>query len=317
MHREEKSLEYKDYYKTLNVERSASQDEIQKAYRKLARKYHPDLNRTPEAEGRFKDIGEAYEVLKDADKRKKYDRYGAAWKAARAGGGPPPGAEGFGFGGMGAEGFGFGGDSGFSSFFEMLFGGGGPGGPGAPGFEWPSGGGDQEATLALSLEEAARGGKREISISDPATGQRKAYTVSIPAGVKPGGRIRLKGKGSSSRRGGPPGDLYLKIEVAPHPRFQLEGSDLRTSIDVTPWEAALGGAVRLETLAGPVNVKVPAGSSSGRVIRLRGKGYPNAGDGVGDLLAEIRIHVPKQLTDEERELFNQLREVSKFEPRRT
>jgi curved DNA-binding protein len=319
-------LEYKDYYATLGVKKDASQDEIQKAYRKLARKFHPDVNKAPEAEVKFKEIGEAYEVLKDEDKRQKYDQYGSAWKRAQQTGAPPPGWEGinFDFGGMGGQG-GFGGGE-FSSFFDMLFGGrrgagGGAGFGGHPGFGgagagFRGSGGDSEATLSISLEEAVRGGKREIALADPNTGQRKTLSVKIPEGVRAGQRIRLAGQGQPGMGGGPAGDLYLRIEIEPDPRFRVEGSDLHTSVPVAPWEAALGGDAEVQTLDGPVRVRIPAGSSSGRRIRLRGRGLSQAGDGAkGDLLAEIRIMVPDQLSERERELFEQLAEASSFRAR--
>ncbi|HEX4955313.1 MAG TPA: J domain-containing protein [Thermoanaerobaculia bacterium] len=322
-------MDYKDYYAALGVARDASQEEIQKAYRKLARKVHPDVNQTPEAEEKFKEIGEAYEVLKDPEKRAKYDRFGSAWKAAQSGGGRPPhgfeGFEGFdfgdlgGFGGFRAGGGGTG-ASGFSSFFESLFGRSAAGGPaaGAGGGAWgpwAQGGTDQEASISLTLEEAAGGGKRQISLADPETGQRRSMTVNIPAGVKPGGRIRLRGRGGG-REGGPRGDLYLRIELLPHPRFQLEGQDIRTHLEVTPWEAALGAQVSLDTLSGRVTVRIPPGSSSGRVVRLRGQGFPRpSGDGKGDLLAEIRIVVPTELTEKQRRLYEEL--ASAEEQKRT
>ena len=308
-------MEYKDYYSTLGVARDASQEEIQKSYRKLARKYHPDVNQAADAEKRFKEIGEAYEVLKDPGKRAKYDRYGTAWKAAQRGGPPPPGFEDvrfdFDFGGdPGGFGGGFGaGASGFSSFFDMLFGGGRPDRAGGPGGPFAQAGVDQEAPIVLSLEEAAAGGKREITLSDPATGERRSYTVNIPPGVRPGGRIRLRGKGGQGR-GGARGDLYLRVDLLPHPRFRLEGHDLRTTLEVKPWEAALGSQVAVETLNGRLAVKVPPGSSSGRVIRLRGQGFPSPGGGKGDLLAEIRIVVPGELSARERQLYEELAEAA-------
>jgi curved DNA-binding protein len=325
-------LEYKDYYATLGVKKDASQDEIQKAYRKLARKYHPDVNKDAGAEARFKDIGEAYEVLKDTEKRQKYDQFGSAWNTARQTGAPPPGWEGvrFDFGGPGGGGFGFEGEGaeGFSSFFDMLFGGAGGGrraGRGASPFGAGFGGGagafsrggtDSEATLQLSLDEAYHGGTRELSLHDPSTGQRKTLSVRIPPGVRPGQRIRLAGQGSPGLGGGEAGDLLLKVEVLPDPRFKIEGSDLHTTVDIAPWEAALGGEADVETLNGGVRIKVPAGSSSGRKIRLRGKGLAQSGGGRGDLIAELRIVVPEQLSERERELFSQLAEASQFQARK-
>jgi curved DNA-binding protein len=315
-------LEYKDYYQTLGVKKDSSQDDIQKAYRKLARKFHPDVNKDPEAEVKFKEIGEAYEVLKDPDKRKKYDQFGSNWN--RVGGGPggaPPGWD-FSQGGMGFDFGDFQGAGGgqFSDFFEMLFGGGagrgrrrgGPAGFGAAGFEGaPRGGGsDSEATITLSVEEAVRGGSREIALADPSTGQRKTLSVKIPEGVRPGQKIRLAGQGSSGFGGGPAGDLFLKVEIAPDPRFKIEGSDILTTVSVFPPQAVLGGEADVETPTGPVRVRIPARSSSGRKIRLRGRGLSQSGGNKGDLLAEIRIVVPEQLTDRERELYEQLAEAS-------
>ncbi|MEA2560160.1 MAG: curved DNA-binding protein [Acidobacteriota bacterium] len=318
-------MDYKDYYAILGVKKDAPEDEIQKAYRKLARKFHPDVNKAPEAEAKFKEIGEAYEVLKDPDKRQKYDQYGSAWKRAQqTGGGVPPGWEGFDFG-QGGGGFG-GGSGDFSSFFDMLFGGARPGarggrgagfsGFGGQGFGGGGGGvgGDTEATISLSLEEAVRGGKREITLSDPNTGQRKTLSVRIPEGVRAGQRIRLAGQGQAGMNG-QAGDLYLKIEVEPDSRYKVDGTNLQTTVAVTPWEAALGVDAEVQTLDGPVRVKIPAGSSTGRKIRLRGRGLPQAGGDKGDLLAEIRIVVPEKLSERERELFEQLAEASDFRAR--
>ena len=318
-------MEFKDYYSVLGVAKNASQEEIQRAYRKLARKYHPDINKTSGAEDTFKDIGEAYEVLKDPEKRAKYDRYGAAWKAAQQGGGaPPPGYEDIWFDLGGTDDFMFSGGSGFSSFFEQLFGaaagrGTAQGRRGArrhtAGAQWSMPGTDQEARLALTLEEAAHGGEREISLSSPTTGQSKTYMVRIPQGIRPGQRIRLAGQGEKGIGGGPPGDLYLMVEILPHPIFRLEDRDLYTTVPVTPWEAALGAEVTLATLDGAVNVKIPPGSSSGRTIRLKGKGFPDPRGSAGDLYAEISIRVPETLSGEERRLFEQLAKVSRFTPR--
>ena len=318
-------MEYKDYYATLGVSKDASQEHIQRAYRKLARKYHPDVNKEPGAEEKFKEVGEAYEVLKDPDKRAKYDRYGTAWKAAQQSGGtPPPGYEDVWFD-LGSEaGEPFSDFSGFSSFFEQLFGAGRGRGAawGSPGagrrggqWDWAMPGADQEARLSLSLEEAARGGQREISLTDPHTGQTKTYMVTIPKGIRPGQRLRLTGKGGQGSGGGRAGDLYLIIELLPHATFRLEDSDLHTTLSVSPWEAALGAEIRVPTLEGAVNVKVPPGSSSGRKIRLKGKGFPGARGGTGDLYADIRVVVPSHLSAEERQLFEELAKVSRFQPR--
>ncbi|MFY9825718.1 MAG: DnaJ C-terminal domain-containing protein [Thermoanaerobaculia bacterium] len=324
-------MDYKDYYATLGVKKDASPEEIQKAYKKLARKFHPDVNKDPQAEVKFKEIGEAYEALKDPDKRQRYDQYGSAWNRARqSGGGAPPGWEvrygdsgGFDFGDF--SGMGGGGER-FSSFFDMLFGGGGPGGArrgaaaGGPagfgGFGNPGGqqGGNTEATLPLSVEEAVQGGEKEITIADPATGQRRSLSVRVPAGVRSGQKIRLAGQGSPGF-GGAAGDLLLKVEIQPDSRFKVDGADIHTTVAVTPWEAALGGEAEVETPTGPVTVKIPAGTSSGRKIRLRGRGLSQQGGGKGDLLAELRLMVPDQLSPRERELFEQLAEESEFRPR--
>lgn len=324
-------MDYKDYYATLGVKRDASQDEIQKAYRKLARKLHPDVNKDPKAEGRFKEINEAYEVLKDPEKRQKYDRFGQAWKQREQTGTPPPGWENVRFD-FGDFDFGPGGAAeaqGFSSFFDMLFGDRGRGGgagaawgtaaPGAAGAGrgFRRRGADREATITLSLGEAASGGTREVTMLDPDTGARQTFQVAIPPGVRPGQRIRLSGKGAQGAGGAGAGDLYLRVEHTTDPRFRLEGKDLHVEVPVTPWEAALGGQVNVPTLNGSgVQIRVPAGTSSGRRIRLRGKGFPGRrGEEPGDLYAELRIAVPDELTPRERELFEELARVSQFAPR--
>jgi curved DNA-binding protein len=329
-------VDYKDYYSTLGVSRQATQQEIQKAYKKLARKLHPDVNKEAGGEARFRELAEAYEVLKDSEKRAKYDRYGSAWKAAQQGArqGQRPGARGapagfeefewiFSGGGPGgaAGGFDFatgkgaqrGGQPGHSSFFDMLFG--GLGGPGTGGQRaaGPRRGADHEAVLELTLEEAMRGGSREIALTDPESGATQRLRVAIPKGVRDGQRIRLAGKGGSNGKG-QAGDLLLKVGIAPHPRFRLEGKDLHADLPVAPWTAALGGDVAVTTPEGVVTVRIPAGSPSGRKIRLRGKGFP-ASDGAGDLLAEVRIVVPTHLSAKEKELFEELAKTSAFEPR--
>jgi len=299
------AVEYKDYYDVLGVSREASQDEIRRAYRRLAREYHPDLNADPDAEERFKELGEAYEVLSDPDKRGRYDRLGAQWRAQER----APGSGDFEdfFAGQG-----FDRDMGpefrdgvFSEFFERLFGDGA-----VPRPSGPLRGRDIEAVLELSLEDALAGARRRLSL-----GEGHGVTVNIPAGVREGQRIRVAGRGAPGRDGGPPGDLYLLVYLKPHPRFRREGDDLQVDVRVAPWEAALGATVPVSTLSGTAQVRVPAGSSGGRRLRLRGRGLPTAGGERGDLYAAVQIVVPKHLSEEERELFEQLAAASEFDPR--
>jgi curved DNA-binding protein len=324
-------VDFKDYYKVLGVARDASQEEIQKAYRKLARKHHPDVNKDKGAETRFKEVSEANEVLKDPEKRARYDQLGSAWKQGGAPGGAGgfPGFEGFpGAAGAGGQGGFSGGASGFSDFFEMLFGQAAQAGAGGGRGSWASWGNDgrggwarpganQEVVLALSLEEALAGGVRELGLSNGSGGEPRRIRVNLPRGVRQGQTVRVAGKGEEGRAGGAPGDLYLKIDLLPHPLFRLEGRDLLTSLEVTPWEAALGGEAEIRTLDGRVRVRVPAGTSSGRRIRVKGRGFP-AGSGAqepGDLYAEVRIVVPESPSEREKELFAELREISSFHPR--
>jgi curved DNA-binding protein len=304
----------RDYYETLGVARDASSEEIQRAYRKLARQYHPDVNKDSGAEDRFKEVSEAYDVLRDPEKRDRYDRMGANWRAgpdvSGAGGFEEAFRRGDGFRDVRVD---FG-DGDFSDIFESVLGGRGRGGrragrSGSGSFSIP--GADQEAVLEISLEEAARGGRRRISLDG------RDLEVEIPRGVRDGQRIRLAGEGEPGIGGGPPGDLYLRIRLRRDPRFRVEGRDLYTDLPVTPWEAALGAEVPVPTLDGSARVKVPPGSSSGRRLRLRGQGLPGSGGAPdGDLYAIVEIHVPKRLTKKERELFEQLASTSKFNPRR-
>ncbi len=318
-------MDYKDYYQVLGVAREASAEEIQKAYRKLARKYHPDVSKEKDAETRFKEIAEANEVLKDPDKRAKYDQFGQAWQAREKGGAPPPGFEGFQFDAGGAGGPFGAGASGYSSFFEMLFGQPAPGGPGGGWASWSTEGrggwarpgANLEYTLRLPLQEAARGGVRELTLADPESGENRKLKVNLPRGVRTGQTIRVPGRGSRGRGGAPAGDLMLRVEIAPDPRFRLEGRDLVSTLDVTPWEAALGGEASIRTLDGQVRVRIPAGTSSGRKIRVRGRGFPGGKkEQPGDLIAELRVVVPSQLEPAEKELFEKLRDVSSFDPRK-
>jgi curved DNA-binding protein len=312
------AVAYRDYYETLGVSRDASTEDIRRAYRKLARENHPDVNKDPGAEDRFKEISEAYEVLRDDEKRAKYDRFGANWRAGQdvSGASGASGFEGFDFGNGGGGGFrdvrvDFGDGADFSEFFERAFGGRpGRGGRGAGRGGFSTRGADHEVTVELSLEEAARGGKRKIALSDG-----RDYEVTIPRGVRDGQRIRLAGEGDPGTGGGPSGDLYLRVRLRPHPRFGVEGRDLYVDLPVAPWEAALGARVEVPTLDGTSRVKVPAGSSSGRRLRLKGQGMPGPRGEKGDLYATVKIVVPKKLTRDERELFERLAEVSAFDPR--
>jgi len=314
------AVKYKDYYEILGVPRTATQEEIQRAYRKLARKYHPDVNKEPGAEEKFKEINEAYEVLKDPEKRKRYDQLGAHWKTGQDFT-PPPGWEvHFDFGpgaGKGVEdiifGFGGRGSSGFSDFFEALFGGMRRGQAGAEtsGFTRVRDGADQEATIRISLEDAYHGAQKIITLPN----SHKTYEVKIPAGILPGQKIRLAGQGEPGIGGGRSGDLYLKVEIEPHPVYRLEGRDLYMNLPIAPWEAALGGDVTVDTIAGPVTIRIPSGTQSGQKLRLKGKGMPNPKGAPGDLYAVVQIMVPKHLTAKERELFEKLRDISTFNPR--
>jgi len=299
-----------DYYSVLGVDRNASYEDIRRAYRKLARKYHPDISKEEGAEERFKQISEAYEVLRDPEKRERYDRLGQNWRGGEQV--PPQGFNGFGRGPSSYRdvrvdsGGGFG-ESSFSDFFESLF--------GAQNRRWSRSqgfstqGSDTEAVLELSLEEAARGGRRKITIDG------RTLDVNVLPGVADGQRIRLAGQGAPGTQGGPSGDLFLRVRLKSHPRFRAEGRDLHTDLPVTPWEGALGANVTIETLAGRANLRVPAGSSSGRRLRLRGQGMPNQNGPPGDLYATVMIHVPRRPSDQERELFERLAEVSDFNPR--
>jgi curved DNA-binding protein len=298
------ALAYTDYYEVLGVPRDSDQDAIRRAYRKLARKYHPDLNSDSDAEDRFKQLGEAYEVLSDPEKRERYDRLGANWREQEQ---EQPDTnfeeffsrQGFGTGAPRVE---FGDD-----LFERMFGGRGGDGPswGATG---PLRGHDREAVLELSLEDALEGGRRRLTLD------HHEIEANFPAGVRDGQLIRLAGQGGPGRDGGPPGDLYLRIVLKPHSKFRRRGSDdLDVDLPVAPWQAALGDTVSVDTPGGTAQIRVPAGSSSGRRLRLRGRGLPKSGGGRGDLHAVVKITVPKQLSDRERELYEQLAENSSGE----
>ncbi|MGV9856956.1 DnaJ C-terminal domain-containing protein [Streptomyces sp. NPDC003442] len=317
----------RDYYEVLGVSRGASQDEIQQAFRTQARKYHPDVNKDPQAEERFKELNEAYAALSDPKTRARYDRFGEDYRKVpeyweeRVGAGV--GGEGGGFRGWTTSGDGdrvrftrgFGDDvAGGGVDFEDLFGsffGGGMGGRGGGRVDIP--GADQEAELPLTVEDAYRGGRRTVTLAGP-TGQR-SFEVDVPPGVVDGQRVRLAGQGGRGTGDAPAGDLYLRVRIQPHPRFRLDGRNVHVHLPVSPWEAALGATVPVPTPGGTAKVTVPPGSSSGRKLRLRGEGMPNPRGPNGDFYAEIRIMVPPELTDRERELLEELAATSSFDPR--
>src|SRR3984885_14593611 len=303
----------RDFYEILDVPRTATQDEIQRAYRKLARQHHPDVNKDPGAEDRFKEISEAYGVLSDPQTRRRYDAFGPdfrqvpedvdpeAYQRSRAGqAGAPGGAGGFGTGP--------GGDFGGINLEDIL------GGIFAGRGFGPIPGADQEAGLELSVEEAFQGGQRSVTLEGP--DGRRTLDVRIPAGVTNGQRIRLAGQGGRGRAGAPNGGLYVGVRIAPHPRHRVEGRDLYVDLPLAPWEAALGTTAAVETPRGEMKVKVPPGTSTGKRLRLRHHGLPHPRGGAGHLYAEVKIVVPAKLTDEERRLFEQLATVSTFDPRR-
>ena len=317
------SVEYKDYYKILGVEKSASQEEISKAYKKLARKHHPDLNQgDKKAEEKFKELGEAHEVLKDPEKRKMYDQLGPNWQHGQNFQ-RPPGFENmhFNFGGSDAD---FGG-SGFSDFFETLFGGGGGRGFSSANFGGSSFGGssfgggfggfsqqprkgrDVEANLNLTLEEAYHGGRKALTLSGAPGTAPRSLEVNIPAGVKNGARIRLTGQGDPGMMGGPAGDMYLKVTIHSHPHFTLDDADIIYDLHLAPWDAALGAKVTVPTLSGMVELTIAPGTGSGKKLRLRGKGL-GSGKSKGDLFVRIAIDVPEPATAEARSLWEQLRD---------
>ncbi|BCX89786.1 curved DNA-binding protein [Methylomarinovum tepidoasis] len=311
-------MEYKDYYKILGVSRDATQDEIKRAYRKLARKYHPDVSKEADAEEKFKEVNEAYEVLKDPEKRKAYDQFGAHWKEGQ-GFQPPPGwEEQFGFGGGGyTEG---GRTADFSEFFEALFGGGGfRRGRARSGFRMR--GEDLHAKVYIDLEDAYRGTTQTLTLSvpevDPATGRlvdkHKRLQVKIPKGIREGQKIRLAGQGAPGMGGGPAGDLYLEVHFKPHRWFKVEDKDVYLDLPVTPWEAALGAKVPVPTLEGKVELRIPPGSQTDRKLRLKGKGLP--GTPAGDQYVILKIHTPPADTEDKKRFYEEMARKMPFNPR--
>lgn len=335
------SVQYKDYYASLGVPRTASDADLKKAFRKLAREFHPDVAKDKKrAEEKFKEVNEAYEVLGDPEKRKRYDELGANWKSGadfrqpgQRGGGPGSADYEFNFGGTG-----------FSDFFEQVFGGrrGGAGRPaGFGGADLAERGADIEGDIMVTLEEAMRGSLRSVNVRHAVAcevcggsgrrGQRvcaacgglghtnksETYQVKVPAGVMEGQRLRLAGRGEAGANGGKAGDLFLRVRLARHPDFEVEEHNLIYEAALAPWEAVLGANISVPTLEARVNIKIPAGTQSGQKLRVRGRGLLKRADEKGDLIVITRVEVPVQITDAERELWTKLSQESRFNPRDT
>jgi len=297
-------MKYKDYYKVLGVERSAGEDEVKKAYRKLARKYHPDVSKEANAKEKFQEVSEAYETLRDKEKRAAYDSLGAH-RPGQDFRPPPDWFDRFGAGRQEDLR-----DVDLSDLFEQMgiFGRAG-GRRGGPGRNVPIPGENYETPVRITLEEAARGTEREFQLDG------HNLRARIPKGAVDGQRLRLRGKGGPGMNGGPAGDLYLQIALAPHALFRPRGHDLEIEMPIAPWEAALGAEVEVPTLEGRVTMKIPPGSKGGQKLRLGGKGLPKPGGSAGDLYAVLEIVVPGTLTDREKKLYEELREGSRFNPR--
>lgn len=315
-------MKYKDYYSVLGVDRKASEEDIKKSYRRLARKYHPDVSKEPNAEEKFKDLQEAYEVLKDPEKRSAYDQLGSDWKTGQEFR-PPPGWQqshtrfyhGEDLGGFSDD------LGGFSDFFTNLFGG-RRGGFGREGFEgFQQRGGDQHAKVSVSLEDAFRGTAKTLQLQvpevDPSGAVRhkiRTLKITIPAGAQPGQQLRLTGQGAPGIGGAPSGDLYLEIDIQQHPIFSLKGKDIYITLPLTPWEAALGAEIRIPTLAGPVGLKVAGGTQTGQKLRLKGRGMPGK-PAPGDQYAIVQIFTPPARTETDRQLYEKMAQTMSFNPR--
>ncbi|HAJ92048.1 MAG TPA: cytochrome C biogenesis protein [Gammaproteobacteria bacterium] len=309
-------MEYKDYYEVMGVAREATQDEIKRAYRKLARKYHPDVSKESDAEERFKALGEAYEVLKDPEKRAAYDQLGANWQGGQDFNTPPDWDAGFEFSGGGFTG---GDATDYSDFFESLFGqahaqGGGRRG----GFQ--ARGQDRHAKILVDLEDSFKGATRAISLQVPeltpdghVTTRTRTLNIKIPKGIREGQKIRLTGQGDPGQGKAPAGDLYLEIDFRPHALYRAEAHDLYLDLPVAPWEAVLGATVKVPTPEGVVELKVPAGSAQGRKMRLKGRGIP--AKQAGDLYVVLQIALPEADTEQAKKLYRQMQDELDFNPR--
>lgn len=309
-------MEYKDYYKLMGVERDAGQDEIKRAYRKLARKYHPDVSKEPDAEQRFKELGEAYEVLKDPEKRTAYDQLGSGWQSGQDFRPPPDWEDGFDFRGGGFTG---GDASDFSDFFESLFGRGFQRGGGTRG-GFNRRGEDSFVRIMIDLEDAYNGATRGVTLRSSeadAQGrpqpQERSLNIRIPKGVKQGQHIRLAKQGNPGIGEAPPGDLYLEVEFRPHPFYRVEGKDLFVDLPIAPWEAALGATVKAPTPSGVVDLKIPQGSGAGRKMRLKGRGIPAKEP--GDIYVVLDLVLPPADTEQAKALYQRMHDELNFNPR--
>ena len=312
-------MEYKDYYQIMGVARGATQDEIKRAYRKLARKYHPDVSKEPNAEERFKEIGEAYEVLKDPEKRAAYDQLGARWKAGQEFRPPPDWDAGFEFRGGGYTGAG---ERDFSDFFEDLFGHryAEPRAGGAGRGTFRMRGEDHHAKVLIDLEDSYAGANRAITLRMPelsedghVTLRERHINLRIPKGIKPGQQIRLAEQGAPGLGGAKPGDLYLEVELRDHPLYRVDGSDVYLDLPVAPWEAALGAAIKAPTPTGVVDLKIPANSNQGRKLRLKGRGLP--GKKPGDMYVVLQVTLPRADSEAAKTLYKEMEDRLGFNPR--
>jgi len=311
-------MEYKDYYTILEVKRDASQDEVKQAYRRLARKYHPDISKEKDAEAKFKDVGEAYEVLKDPEKRTAYDKFGADWKAGQDFEAPPNWDAGFEFSGSGYTG---GDTNDFSDFFEQLFGHTKFSGARQQRSTFRMQGENQHAKIVIRLEDAFHGSKQTITLSRAKVDEQghvktepHSLHVTIPKGIIEGQHIRLEGQGMPGIGGGPNGDLFLEIAFAEHPLFQAEGREIYHSLSITPWEAALGATVTVPTLGGKVDLKIPAGSQGGQKLRLKDRGLSSSKK-KGNQYVTFRIIVPEAKTEEQKKLYREMAKIMEANPR--
>jgi len=307
-------MEFKDYYEILEVKRDAAQDEVKRAYRKLARKYHPDVSKEADAEERFKQVGEAYEVLKDPEKRAAYDQLGANWQAGQDFHPPPEWDQGFEFTGDGFS------EAQFSDFFESLFGQRGHGGSARGQRDFHARGRDTHARVVIDLEDAYLGGSRTLTLKHSELGadgrpvlKERTLNVRIPRGVRQGQHIRLAKQGGAGIGEGGAGDLYLEIEFARHPFYHVEGKDVYLDLPVAPWEAALGATVKLPTPAGTVDLKIPANSSGGRKLRLKGRGIPSQQP--GNLYTVLRITLPPADSEPAKQAYREFQQALDFDPR--